>query len=78
MMVASSIVVERWLETIMRLTALGGAFIFGAGAAFSSLTIIGSIAFLAISFLFMVWLEKRARTSPEGDPAFVGTAAQDH
>jgi uncharacterized membrane protein YbhN (UPF0104 family) len=54
------------------LTALGGAFIFGAGADFSSLTIIGSIAFLAISFLFMVWLEKRREQALRVIPPLVG------
>ncbi|OGO38201.1 MAG: hypothetical protein A2W35_08785 [Chloroflexi bacterium RBG_16_57_11] len=72
MMAASSIVVERWLETIMRLAALGGAFIFGAGAAVSGLTIIGSVAFLAISFFFMVWLVQRREKALRVIPPWLG------
>jgi uncharacterized protein (TIRG00374 family) len=72
LMVASSIVVERWLETILRLAALGGAFIFGAGAAVSCLTIIGSLAFLAISFLFMVWLVRQREKALSVIPPWLG------
>jgi uncharacterized protein (TIRG00374 family) len=72
LMVTSSIVVERWLETIMRLAALGGAFIFGAGAAVSGLTIIGSLAFLVISFLFMVWLVQQRQKALEIIPPWLG------
>jgi uncharacterized protein (TIRG00374 family) len=72
LMVTSSIVVERWLETVMRLAALGGAFIFGAGAAVSSLTIIGSLAFLTISFLFMVWLVQQRQKALEILPPWLG------
>jgi uncharacterized membrane protein YbhN (UPF0104 family) len=62
-MAASSIVVERWLETILRLAALGGAFIYGAGAAVSGLTVIGSLLFLAASFIFMIWLVRNRETA---------------
>jgi uncharacterized protein (TIRG00374 family) len=72
LMVTSSIVVERWLETIMRLAALGGAFIFGAGAAVSGLTIIGSLALLVISFLFMVWLVQQRQKALEIIPPWLG------
>jgi uncharacterized protein (TIRG00374 family) len=72
LMAASSIVVERWLETILRMAALGGAFIFGAGAAVSGLTIIGSLAFLAISFLFMVWLVQRREQALRVIPPWLG------
>jgi uncharacterized protein (TIRG00374 family) len=72
LMAASSIVVERWLETILRMAALGGAFIFGAGAAVSGLTIIGSVAFLAISFLFMVWLVQRREKALLVIPPWLG------
>jgi uncharacterized protein (TIRG00374 family) len=57
--VTSSIVVERWFEQIMRLAALGGAIVFGAGAAVSLVSILGSTAFLAASLLFMIWIVQR-------------------
>jgi uncharacterized protein (TIRG00374 family) len=72
LMAASSIVVERWLETILRMAALGGAFLFGAGAAVSGLTIIGSMAFLAISFLFMVWLVQQREKALRVIPPWLG------
>jgi uncharacterized protein (TIRG00374 family) len=72
LMAASSIVVERWLETILRMAALGGAFIFGAGAAVSGLTILGSMAFLAVSFLFMVWLVQRREKALRVIPPWLG------
>jgi uncharacterized protein (TIRG00374 family) len=72
LMVTSSIVVERWLETVMRLAALGGAFIFGAGAAVSSLTVVGSLAFLVTSFLFMVWLVQQRQKALEIIPPWIG------
>lgn len=63
LMAASSIVVERWLETTLRLAALGGAFVYSAGAAVSGLTVAGSLAFLSSSFLFMIWLVQRRETA---------------
>lgn len=55
----SSVVVERWYEQIMRLAALGGALIFGAGASVSTLTITGSIAYLVASLLVMIIMLRR-------------------
>jgi len=57
--VTTSIVVERWFEQIMRLAALGGAIIFGAGVAVSAASILGSVAFLTASLLFMVHMVQR-------------------
>jgi len=57
--ITSSIVVERWFEQIMRLTAFGGAIIFGAGLQVSGLTMIGSAAFLGFSLIFMIWMVKK-------------------
>jgi len=54
--VTSSIVVERWFEQILRFAALGGAIILGVGFQVSNITILGSIIFLAGSFIGMVWL----------------------
>lgn len=71
LMAASSIVVERWLETILRLAALGGAFIYGAGAAVSGLTIAGSMVFLGLSFVFMIWLVRHRQTALRLIPAWL-------
>lgn len=57
--VTSSIVVERWLEQIMRLAALGGAFLYGAGVPVSDITILGSVLFLIGMMLFMLWMIRR-------------------
>ncbi|MBN1148493.1 MAG: flippase-like domain-containing protein [Anaerolineales bacterium] len=57
--VTSSIVVERWLEQIMRLAAFGGAVIFGAGGAVSTSTILGSVTFLGMALILMVWMVKQ-------------------
>lgn len=54
--VTSSIVVERWFEQIMRLAAFGGAIVFGVGMHVSALTLLGSLAFLLGSLVFMVWM----------------------
>jgi uncharacterized protein (TIRG00374 family) len=51
--VTSSIVVERWLEQIMRLTTMGGAFLFGAEIPVSDITILGAVLFLIGMMLFM-------------------------
>jgi uncharacterized protein (TIRG00374 family) len=57
--VTSSVAVERWLEQIMRLAAFGGAVVFGAGGAVSQNMVLGSVAFLAATFAFMLWMIKR-------------------
>lgn len=72
LMVTSSIVVERWLETILRLAALGGAFIYGTGAAVSGLTIAGSLTFLGASFVFMIWLVRQRDTALKVLPPWLG------
>lgn len=55
----SSIVVERWYEQIMRLAALGGAVVFGAGAQASLSPMLGSLAYLVGSFILMVFMLRR-------------------
>ena len=57
--VTSSIVVERWLEQIMRLAAFGGAIVFGAGGALSARTLLGLVVFLVASLILMLWMVKR-------------------
>jgi uncharacterized protein (TIRG00374 family) len=56
--VTSSVVVERLLEQIMRLAALGGAVVFGLGLAVSPLTVGGAVVFLALAFAGIVWLRR--------------------
>jgi hypothetical protein len=55
----SSIVVERWYEQIMRLAALGGGLVFGAGAQASFLSMFGSLAYLVGSLMLMVFMLRR-------------------
>jgi uncharacterized protein (TIRG00374 family) len=57
--VASSVVVERWYEQIMRLAALGGALILGVGAGITGLTALGSLLYLTASYLIMIFLLQR-------------------
>ncbi|MFM8322601.1 MAG: lysylphosphatidylglycerol synthase transmembrane domain-containing protein [Chloroflexota bacterium] len=59
---ASSLVVERWYEQIMRLAALGGAVVFGAGLAVSPWSLGGMAAFLLGSWALMVWMTRRRET----------------
>lgn len=55
----SSIFVERWVEQIMRLAAMGGALTFGVGLAVSPQTVIGAALSLVAAFGGMVWLVRR-------------------
>lgn len=57
--VTSSVVVERWYEQIMRLAAIGGALVFGAGAQVSAITMLGSLAYLIGSLGLMVFMLRR-------------------
>lgn len=57
--VTTSIVVERWYEQIMRVSALGGAIVFGVGLRFSWLTMLGSVLYLLGMFLLMIWMVKK-------------------
>jgi uncharacterized protein (TIRG00374 family) len=57
--VTTSIVVERWYEQIMRIAALGGAIVFGAGIEISWITILGSVAYLLSMLLVMVWMVQK-------------------
>lgn len=54
--VASSVVVERWYEQIMRLAAIGGALMLGVGAGVTGLTALGSLLYLTASYLIMIFL----------------------
>jgi uncharacterized protein (TIRG00374 family) len=56
--VTSSVVVERWFEQIMRLSAFGGAVVFGAGGFISQNAILGSVAFITVMLAFMLWMIK--------------------
>lgn len=67
----SSVVVERWYEQIMRLAALGGALIFGAGASVSTLTISGSVAYLIASLLLMIVMLRRRESVLQIAPSLI-------
>lgn len=54
--VTSSIVVERWYEQVMRIAAIGGTIVFGAGLKVSTYTILGSFAYLIIVLGAMIWM----------------------
>lgn len=56
--VTASVVVERLLEQIMRLAALGGALVFGLGFAASPPAVAGAFAFLALAFGALLWLRR--------------------
>jgi uncharacterized protein (TIRG00374 family) len=63
----SSVAVERWLEQLMRLTALGGALVLGIGLEITLGTIFGGLATLAIALAVMIGLVKwRARVETLG------------
>ena len=54
--VASSVFIERQLDQIMRIAALGGAILFGAGVRISFETILGAFVFLILAFGFLFWM----------------------
>jgi len=54
--VASSVFIERQLEQIMRIAALGGAILFGAGVHISFETILGAFVFLILAFGLLFWM----------------------
>jgi glycosyltransferase 2 family protein len=54
----SSVVVERLLEQVMRLAALGGAVVFGLGLTLSPLTVLGSVAGLVAAGAGILWLRR--------------------
>lgn len=56
--ITSSVVVERLFEQIMRLTALAGAVLFGAGLKLSPSTVIGGIGIVVVVFAGLWWLIK--------------------
>jgi uncharacterized protein (TIRG00374 family) len=52
----SSVVVEKLIEQIMRITAIGGAIVFGLGLDVSVYSIFGAVLFLALAFTFLLWM----------------------
>lgn len=54
--VTSSVFIERQLEQIMRIAALGGAILFGAGVQISFETILGAFVFLILAFGLLFWM----------------------
>lgn len=54
--ITSSVVVERLFEQIMRLTALAGAVLFGAGLELSPGTVIGGVGMVVVVFAGLWWL----------------------
>lgn len=54
----SSVAVERWLEQLMRLTALGGALVLGIGLQLTPGTIFGGLATLGLALAGMIALVK--------------------
>jgi uncharacterized protein (TIRG00374 family) len=54
--VASTVVVERLFEPILRLAALGGAAVFGLGIQPSPLSVLGGVAFLVFAFVALAWV----------------------
>ena len=69
--VTSSLVVEQWFEMVMRLAAVGGALVFGTGLLLPPSAIIGSVAFLLVSFVFMLWLLRQQETALRILPAYL-------
>jgi uncharacterized protein (TIRG00374 family) len=60
--VASTVVVERLFESLLRVSALGGAIVFGLGLEPSPLTIVGGIATLVVGFLLLWWAVRNKPT----------------
>jgi uncharacterized protein (TIRG00374 family) len=54
--ITSGVVVERLFEQIMRLSALAGAVLFGAGLTLSPGTVIGGVGGVALVFGGLLWL----------------------
>jgi hypothetical protein len=55
----SSVVVERLLEQLLRLAALGGAVVFGLGLTISPLTVLVAVAGLAAAVAGIAWLRRQ-------------------
>lgn len=70
--VASSVFVERQLEQIMRIAALGGAILFGAGVHISWETILGVFVFLILAFGFLFWMVHHRQRLLADWPPFLG------
>lgn len=68
----SSVFVERQLEQIMRIAALGGAILFGAGVHISSGSILGAFVFLTIAFGFLFWMVNHRQRVLETWPPNLG------
>jgi uncharacterized protein (TIRG00374 family) len=69
--VAASVVVEKLLEQIMRLLALGGALAVGLGLRVSPLTALGAAGLLALAFAGLVWLGRNRERVLARAPAWL-------
>lgn len=66
--IVSSIVIERLLEQVMRLAALGGLAVFGLGIPVSALSVLGAVAFLVLAFGFLLWIARHSQIVVDGWP----------
>lgn len=69
--ITSSVIVERLFEQMMRLLALGGAIVFGAGLQPSPGTVGGALAFVAVAFGLMLWLIRNQTRVLEHGPQWL-------
>jgi hypothetical protein len=69
---ASSIIIERLLENIVRIAAVCGALLFGLGLEFSGATLLGLILFLLASLLVLLWAVRRQKTILKRLPPLLG------
>jgi hypothetical protein len=69
---ASSIIIERLLENIVRIAAVCGALLFGLGLQFSGATLLGLILFLLASLLVLLWAVRRQETLVKRLPPLLG------
>lgn len=69
--ITSSVIVERLFEQVMRLLALGGAVVFGAGLQPSPGTVGGAVAFVALAFGLMLWLIRHQTAVLEHGPRWL-------
>lgn len=65
----SSLLVERWLEQVMRLLAFGGALMFGVVLRISTLSVAGAVALLALTLVGVFWLVAHREQVLESWPA---------
>jgi uncharacterized protein (TIRG00374 family) len=65
----SSVVVEKLIEQIMRITAIGGAIVFGLGIDVSVWSMLGAVFFLASAFSLLIWMVKNQGTVLDNWPS---------